>query len=863
MTSIYLPNQLNDYTVLGLLSEEGLSHRYGVCKKSDLEAQQIYELQVLPNNVFGNKVNKVKEEWNFIQRNNEKNVMIKVIDVARDSINTYRIQELHQGLTLAKYLDIHGDNRRLPWSQTMQIFSQLCEGILALHKENLVHQSLSSHKILIYSEYGQIKVKFQDGFLLEQCDTLYSAPEQDEQNGANNKITNVYNLGMILFEMLTGQLPWAKEDAQLFRKKRRNHFSKWSDAWKETLDSPKLLQVFMDGVIQGDENKRIPTVEQLFEGIRDIVEGNAVIPLRDFLRDKHGNQRIEWREALDLFTTVATSLDRHLKSNPPLQILCPETIEIRPKDKTISFLQTEERPIGCESYMTATQLNGNQATVEDNIFSLAAIFYEMLVAELPWSKIPDEQLEQKTSKNFQLHLELIKGETPQHFERVLQRALRLGEESFYRSGKALLRDISTTPPPKGFVSLDTLIEDRGKIPMSEFWHVLRFLIEKEQSFQPQSPFLRAFCPENILLQMREDTPIPANVALTLLQKETNSSSRDYLPPEVLSRGRFDPAKVQVYQLGAILLKVMVGYLPWPPAKANPKQNLLRRQKVKLTTNQALNSFPKWLLQTIEIAIHPNPGARWINVRHFFSHLRRQGKLPDNREADGWTDVKGQFPRPKPPPPPTRKEILMGQVKRFKYVIGLLCVSVLGVFLYPVFFPTSMSIPSECSDKEDEGEIMDCSRKVALKNLEDESRPLFYCQRIKKSNMFDASIGSQQSTSEIIEACMTYASTERNVKVWFELLADYEASMNQSGVDVDYQILLQNTFKNEDGKSSCKELDGHELKSCAKERDYCAWLHSALNGDCYQALPEDCGNDKMKFKDTTKKLEAMGKSVCSE
>ena len=84
-------------------------------------------------------------------------------------------------------------------------------------------------------------------------------------------------------------------------------------------------------------------------------------------------------------------------------------------------------------------------------------------------------------------------------------------------------------------------------------------------------------------------------------------------------------------------------------------------------------------------------------------------------------------------------------------------------------PTSLSVPSECAEKGDEGEIMDCHREIALKDLADSSQPIFDCKRIQKSNMFDVSIGSSKEANKIIEACMTYAAQERNVDMWFELL----------------------------------------------------------------------------------------------
>ncbi|RPH24999.1 MAG: serine/threonine protein kinase, partial [Bacteroidales bacterium] len=125
----------------------------------------------------------------------------------------YFVMEYVDGTTLKKHIEKNGP---LPISQALKIFSQILEGMAYAHARGVIHRDikpanifLNSHHIAKIGDFGIAKVEGIDGLTRvgsTMGSPMYSAPEQLMGQSTDAR-SDIYSLGMTLYEMLTGTPP--------------------------------------------------------------------------------------------------------------------------------------------------------------------------------------------------------------------------------------------------------------------------------------------------------------------------------------------------------------------------------------------------------------------------------------------------------------------------------------------------------------------------------------------------------------------------------------------------------------------------------------------------------------------------------
>ncbi len=138
--------------------------------------------------------------------------IVNVYDVGDEKEIYYIVMELVEGITLKKYIE---KKARLSVKEAITIAIQICLGIEAAHNNHIIHRDIKPQNVII-SKDGKVKVTDFGIAKAATSNTItsnvmgsvhYTSPEQ-ARGGFSDEKSDIYSLGITLFEMLTGRVPF-------------------------------------------------------------------------------------------------------------------------------------------------------------------------------------------------------------------------------------------------------------------------------------------------------------------------------------------------------------------------------------------------------------------------------------------------------------------------------------------------------------------------------------------------------------------------------------------------------------------------------------------------------------------------------
>lgn len=143
--------------------------------------------------------------------------IVNIYDVGSENKMHYIVMEYIEGITLKTYIEKRG---KINFNESISIAIQVANGIRAAHNKRIVHRDIKPQNIMISTE-GKVKVTDFGIARAASNNTVnsdmmgsvhYTSPEQ-ARNGFVDYKSDIYSLGIVMYEMVTGKVPFSGDSA--------------------------------------------------------------------------------------------------------------------------------------------------------------------------------------------------------------------------------------------------------------------------------------------------------------------------------------------------------------------------------------------------------------------------------------------------------------------------------------------------------------------------------------------------------------------------------------------------------------------------------------------------------------------------
>lgn len=213
-----LPSQIGPYRVTELLGRGGSSPVY---KAVEPKSGRPVVVRLLSSHLLENKAASERFERDaraLISAPHPS--LLQILDTGVEGSRPYLVTELVQGASLDSVLK----ERRLSVEEILTVMKGICRGLAHAHQQGVLHHHISPHAVLVSPDFSMVKLT-EFGFTrlesLGLTGTLstgaitlgafhYLAPEQVDSNASADHRADIYAVGAVFQEMLTGRPPSGK-----------------------------------------------------------------------------------------------------------------------------------------------------------------------------------------------------------------------------------------------------------------------------------------------------------------------------------------------------------------------------------------------------------------------------------------------------------------------------------------------------------------------------------------------------------------------------------------------------------------------------------------------------------------------------
>ena len=308
----YIGKMLDDrYEILELIGSGGMANVYKArCHRLNrLVAIKILKSDLADNADFRRRFH---DESQAVAQLSHANI-VSVYDVSTNPDREYIVMELIEGITLKQYMERRG---RMDWRESLHFITQIMRGLSHAHSRGIIHRDIKPQNIMVLRD-GSVKVAdFGIACLANQGQTLtqealgsvhYISPEQARGDRIDAR-SDIYSAGVVLYEMLTGRLPFEGDSAVSVA---IQHLSSVPLAPRDIDPSiPEPLELICMKAMNSDPNKRYASADAMIEDLEKFRRDPSVD--MDYIRQELTAPAADTEPTMPLPTAqVASAVKKH------------------------------------------------------------------------------------------------------------------------------------------------------------------------------------------------------------------------------------------------------------------------------------------------------------------------------------------------------------------------------------------------------------------------------------------------------------------------------------------------------------------------------------------------------------------------
>ena len=262
------------YELKELLGEGGMALVY---KAKDQILDRWVALKILRPQLVSDKdfVRRFHREAKAVARLSHPNV-VNIYDIGQDDDIHYLVMEHIDGDNLKEMIEEKGVFEP---TTALEIAIQMCEALEVAHRNNIIHCDIKPHNILITRD-GKVKVtdfgiaRAVNSATLAQTETVigtahYFSPEQAKGSKVNAK-SDLYSLGVVLYEMLTGKVPFTGDSPISVALKHINEEAEPPS--KYNTDLPARIDKLIMKAMAKDADDRYSSATEMLDALKGMVK---------------------------------------------------------------------------------------------------------------------------------------------------------------------------------------------------------------------------------------------------------------------------------------------------------------------------------------------------------------------------------------------------------------------------------------------------------------------------------------------------------------------------------------------------------------------------------------------------------------
>ncbi|NWQ43869.1 Stk1 family PASTA domain-containing Ser/Thr kinase [Bacillus sp. EB106-08-02-XG196] len=206
--------------------------------------------------------------------------IVSIYDVGEENDLYYIVMEYVEGQTLKQYIQ---QSSPLQVEDTIEIMKQLTSAISHAHQNHIIHRDIKPQNILV-DRFGNVKITdFGIAMALSatsitQTNSVlgsvhYLSPEQ-ARGGMANKKSDIYSLGIVMFELLTGRLPFSGESAVSIALKHLQSETPSVRRWNPNI--PQSVENIVLKATAKDSFHRYNNVDEVEEDLRTALDSERL-----------------------------------------------------------------------------------------------------------------------------------------------------------------------------------------------------------------------------------------------------------------------------------------------------------------------------------------------------------------------------------------------------------------------------------------------------------------------------------------------------------------------------------------------------------------------------------------------------------